>query len=228
MTVLVLALPLACWGLAARTARTGWIVAVVLAFCAVSEIVLSKGWLLAGERFTLVVAFALVAAVALATGIAADRRQPGGLWRAGARVVAGVAVSVACITASLGGITVFVLAVLAYGSPASVPPAAGVLPLPARLAVTSNRAQGCSAGSQTYCTRQIVVQGPAGLPGSQVARRVLSQLTRAYGWHLTSGGPGYWDGCRTEGWLLDAHQVCASITGSQHEATISIQTSDSW
>src|SRR5260370_19753291 len=81
MIVVVLVLPLTCWGLAARTARTGWIVAIVLAFCAVAEIVLAKGWLLAGERFTLVAGFALVAAVVLATGIAAERRQPRGLRR---------------------------------------------------------------------------------------------------------------------------------------------------
>lgn len=117
MTVLVLALFLTCWGLAARTARTGWIVAIVLAFCAVAEIVLAQGWLLTGERFTLVVVFALAAAVVLAAGVAAERRQRGGLRRAGARVVAGVVMSVACIDVSLGGITVFVLAVLLYGSP---------------------------------------------------------------------------------------------------------------
>ena len=228
MIVLVLVLPLTCWGLAARTARTGWSVAIVLAFCAVAEIVLAKGWLLAGERFTLVAGFALVAAVVLATGIAAERRQPGGLRRAGARIVAGVALSVACIAVSLSGIAVFVLAVLLYGSPASVPSVAGVLPPPAGLAVTGNRNQGCSAGSQTYCTRQIMIQGPAGLPGPQAAQRILSQLRRGYGWHLNSGGPRYWDGCRAEGWLLDRHQVCVSITASLQAATITIQTSDSW
>ena len=228
MGVLVLAVPLACWGLAVRTAWTGWAVAVVLAFCAVSEIVLSKGWVLGGERFTLVVAFALTATVILAAGLVAEGRQLGGLRRAGARVWVGVAASVACITVSLGLITLFVLGVLLYGSPASVPSAAGVLPLPARLAVAGNRDQGCGGGSQTSCTRQVVVQGPAGLPGSQVARQVLGQLTHAYGWHLTPDARGFWEGCRAEGWLLDRHQVCASITAGQQEATISIYTYDSW
>src|SRR5258708_25861701 len=118
MIVVVLVLPLTCWGLAARTARTGWIVAIVLAFCAVAEIVLAKGWLLAGERFTLVAGFALAAAA----GIAAERRQPGGLRRAGARIVAGVALSVACIAGSLRGIPVFLLAVLLYRVPPALPP----------------------------------------------------------------------------------------------------------
>jgi hypothetical protein len=179
--VLVLALPLACWGLSARSTRAGWIVAAVLAFCAMAEIVLAKGWFLAGERFTLVVAFALAAAVVLAAGIAAEWRQPGGLRRGGARAVTGVAVSVACITASLGGITVFVVAVLTYGSPASVPPASGVLPLPAGMTVTSDRGQGCSGGSQTYCTRQIMAAGPAGLPGR------LFLCRRATAWCRSDG-----------------------------------------
>jgi hypothetical protein len=125
MVDLVLALPLACWGLAARTARTGWIVAGVLAFCAVAEIVLADGWHLTGERFTLVVVFALAAAVVLVAGIAAERRRPGGLRRTGARAVVGVVMSVASIAVSLAGIAAFVVGVLMYGPPASVPSAAG-------------------------------------------------------------------------------------------------------
>src|SRR5260370_8501524 len=115
MIVVVLVLPLTCWGLAARTARTGWIVAIVLAFCAVAEIVLAKGWLLAGERFTLVAGFALAAAA----GIAAERRQPGGLRPAGARIVSGVALSVASIPVSLAGIPAFALPFLPSASPPS-------------------------------------------------------------------------------------------------------------
>jgi hypothetical protein len=84
---------------------------------------------------------------------------------------------------------------------------------------------GCSAGSQTHCTRRIVIQGPAGLPGLQVAQRALGQLARVYGWHPFLRGPGY---CHTEGWQLDSHQVCASITASQRAATITMQTSDPW
>src|SRR5260370_14399407 len=108
MIVVVLVLPLTCWGLAARTARTGWIVAIVLAFCAVAEIVLAKGWLLAGERFTLVAGFALVAAVVLATGIAAERRQPGGLRRGGGPMGSRRDPSFACIAVCLGGVALVV------------------------------------------------------------------------------------------------------------------------
>src|SRR5260370_40213439 len=81
--VLALAIPLACWGLAARTARTGRIVALVLGFCAGAEIVVAKGWLLAGERFTVGVTLASAAAAVLAAGIAAEWRQAGGPWRGG-------------------------------------------------------------------------------------------------------------------------------------------------
>src|SRR5258708_37280981 len=117
MIVVVLVLPLTCWGLAARTARTGWIVAIVLAFCAVAEIVLAKGWLLAGERFTLVAGFAPAAAA----GIAAERRQPGGPRRAGARVGAGAAPSGACSAVSRGGSATFAVAVPLHAPPAAVP-----------------------------------------------------------------------------------------------------------
>jgi hypothetical protein len=105
--VLALAIPLACWGLAARTARTGWIVALVLASCAVVEIVVAKGWLWPGQRFTAVVAFAFAAAMVVATEIAAEWRQAGGPLRAGARVVAGVVLSAACVLVSLAVIAMF-------------------------------------------------------------------------------------------------------------------------
>ena len=225
--VLALALPLACWALTARTTRTGWVVAVLLACCAGAGIVGAKARLLGGERLTLVTVSVIASAVVLTAGIAAEWHQAGGLRHARVRVVAGLLVSAACIAVSLVGVAMFTLEILVGGTPASVPPATGVLPAPGRLVVTSNQNQGCSSGSATICTRQIVIQGSAGLPGLQVARQILAQVTRSYGWHLT-GGAGYWDGCRTEGWLLDRHQVCMTIAASQQQATVTIQTSDTW
>lgn len=43
-----------------------------------------------------------------------------------------------------------------------------------------------------------------------------------------TGSTGYWQGCRTEGWLLDRHQACMTIAASQQQATVTIQTSGSW
>ncbi len=230
MTVLAFAFPLACWALAARTARAGWVVAIVLAVCAAAEIALARGWILAGARFTLLVAFALAAVMVLFAGIVAERRQVGvrRLRSAGARGMTGLIPSVACSAASLGVIVVFTVGVLVNGSPAAVPSSAGVLPLPAGLVIAGNRDQGCSSGSQTFCSRQIQVRGTAGLPAEDVARRVRGQLAQVYGWHLTPGGAGYWTGCRVEDWLLDRHQVCASIAAGQRGVTVTVQTSDSW
>jgi hypothetical protein len=229
MTVLALAFPLACWALAARTARAGWVVAIVLAVCAAAEIALAKGWVLAGARFTLLVAFALVAVMVLFAGIVAEGHQAGvrRLRSAGARGMAGLILSVACSAASLGVIVLFTFGVLVNGSPAAVPSGAGVLPLPG-LVIAGNHDQGCSSGSQTFCSRQIQVRGTAGMPAEDVARRVRGQLAQLYGWHLTPGGPGYWTGCRVEDWLLDRHQVCASIAAGQRGVTVTVQTSDSW
>src|ERR1039457_3677000 len=118
MGVLAFALPLACWALAARTARAGWVVAMVLAVGAAAEIALAKGWILSGARFTLLVAFALVAVMVLFAGILAEGRQAGvrRLRSAGARGMAGLILSVACSAASLGVIVVFTAGVLVNGS----------------------------------------------------------------------------------------------------------------
>jgi hypothetical protein len=109
-----------------------------------------------------------------------------------------------------------------------VPPAAGVLATaPAGLVITGNWDEGCSGGSATFCTRQIFVRGPAGLPGPQVARMVADQLARGSGWQLTYSA-GQWQGGRLQGWLLDRHQVCVTVAAGQHTATLTAQTTDSW
>jgi hypothetical protein len=233
--VLVFAVPLLCWALAARTARTGWIVAAVLAVCVAAEIVLAEGWLLGGERFTLVVTFALVTVAALVVGISTEWDLPGvrKIRRSGlkgaTRVVTGLTLSVAYCGVCLIAIVFVVIEILMNGLPASVPSGAGVLPLPAGLVLAANTDAGCSSGSATVCDRYIQVAGSApGEPGSQVMSRVYAQLTRVRGWDLTSDGDGGWSGCRTIGLLLDRHQECVSVDPGPAGATITLETSDNW
>jgi hypothetical protein len=69
------------------------------------------------------------------------------------------------------------------------------------------------------------VQSAAGQPDQDVAQRVLGRLTRAYGWHMVPDGTSYWDGCRTEGWLLDRHQVCVSVQTGQAQVVVTLESS---
>lgn len=225
--ILAYVFPVTGWALAARTARAGWIVSAVLVFCVTAELALARGWLLVGNRYNLLMAFAVATVVALVAGIFVEGRRPGvpALRSAGARRLAGLIVSVAFSVFSLGIVLLFIFLAWYEGPPLSTPSSAGVLPLPAGLVIAANIDEGCSGGSGTFCTREIQVQSAAGQPGQDVAQRVLGRLTRAYGWHLAPDGTGYWDGCRAEGWLLDRQQVCVSVQTGQAQVVVTLQSS---
>jgi hypothetical protein len=225
--ILAFVFPVTGWALAARTARAGWVVAAVLIFCVTAEIALARGWLLAGNRYNLLMAFAVATVVALVAGIIIEGRRPGvpALRSAGARRLAGLIVSVAYSVLSLSTVVLFIILAWYQGPPLSTPSSAGVLPLPAGLVIAENLDEGCSGGSGTFCTREIRVQSAARQTDQDVARRVLGHLTRAYGWHLVPDGTGYWDGCRAEGWLLDRQQVCVSIQTGQAQVLVTMQSS---
>jgi hypothetical protein len=225
--ILALVFPVTGWALAARTARTGWVVLAVLVFCVTAEIALAKGWLLADNRYNLLMAFAVAIVVTLVAGIIIEGRRPGvpALRSAGARRLAGLIVSAAYSVLSLGIVLLFIFLAWYEGPPLSTPSSAGVLPLPAGLVIEKNLDEGCSGGSGTFCTREIQVQSAAGQPDQDVAQRVLGRLTRDYGWHLIPDATGHWDGCRTEGWLLDRQQVCMSIQTGQAHVVVTLQSS---
>jgi hypothetical protein len=227
LIILAFAFPVAGWALTARTARTGWVVAAVLVFCVTAEIVLARGWLLAGNRYNLLAAFAVATVVALVAGIIIEGRRPGvpALRSAGARRLAGLIMSVAYSVLSLSVVLLFIFLAWYEGPPLSTPSSAGVLPLPAGLVIAKNLDEGCSGGSGTFCTREIQVQSAEGQPDQDVAQLVLGRLTRAYGWRLVANGTRYWDGCRAEGWLLDRQQVCVSVQTGHAQVVVTLQSS---
>lgn len=169
--------PLVCWALKARTARVGWIVAVVLAACGAGGIGLAAGWFLSGEKLTLLAALALMMPLVIVFGIAAERDAGADRSRSGGiRGIVGLVVSVAYLGFSLAVVPLLVLLFLYEGGAAYVPSGAEVLPLPVGLAVAGDQNQGCSSGSHTICSRQFLIVSTAGLPAGQVAQRLRDHL----------------------------------------------------
>lgn len=224
------ALSLACWGLTARTARAGWIVAIVLAACVAAETGLAENSVLPGKRVTLLVGFVLATVGVIITGIIVEARRAGTHWlrSSGARGIAGLVLSVLYCGFSLVIVLLIILEVAVNGGPVSTPSSTEVLPLPARLAISGNYDQGCGSGSQTFCSREILVRSTTGLSADGVTQRLRDHLDHTHGWHLGLDRDGGWSGCRIEGWLLDRQDVCVSIHTEQGRVTVLLGSSDSW
>jgi hypothetical protein len=223
--LLIAVVPLVCWALIARTARTGWIVAGVLAACGGSAVGLAAGWVGFGEKDTLLAALALAMPLVIMAGSSAERRAGARRLRSGGvRGLVGLVVSAAYVGVSLIVVPLMIL-ILLYTGDAYVPSGAEVLPLPAGLVVASDQDGGCGGGSATICTRQIVVTSTAGLPPGEIAQRVRDYLVHGRGWRL-SQDLGDWGGCRTEGWLLDRQEVCIDLYAGQQRVTLLLQGVD--
>lgn len=226
--VAVFVLPLACWLLAARTPRIRGRVLLILAFCAIIEIALVKGWIFAAQKYTLLAVFLLVTSAALVTGIGVEkaRRDLPPFRQAGARVLIGALLSGACATLAVALIVFFVFGELAFGKPVGTPSADAVLPMPSDFSVVANVDKGCgaTAGPQMVCIREIDLQGPG--PGS--TRTVVNSLTGVYGWHLTEAPDHSWNGCRTIGSFLDAHTVCAVVQSKATADVVTLTAAGDW
>lgn len=64
--------------------------------------------------------------------------------------------------------------------------------------------------------------------GTAAADMVTSSMTRAYGWNLTASTPGTWHSCRSVGWWLDKHTVCASVTVRSSMAVVTLNVANDW
>ncbi|MCC9308332.1 hypothetical protein LN042_14745 [Kitasatospora sp. RB6PN24] len=228
MIILFFGIPLACWALAARTFRVGWIVGTVLGLCALAEVALTEEWILAGAKVTLLLAFGLATVVVLGTGIVVEGRRVGvrELRSSGVRGVVGLILSGLYCVLGLGYVLLTVLLYVVNGPVAATPSSAEVLPLPAGLAVAENR-EWCGSGSQTICTREIQVRSKTGLPDDAVVRQLRDHLTQT-GWQLAPDTTGSWGGCRDEGRLLDRQQVCVDVQDDQNGLFVLVETADSW
>lgn len=215
MTVLgwtLVALPLACWALVARTRWVGWIVAVVLAACVAGEIGLATRWIHIEERNTLLIAFFPMTVLAIVVGIVAEQRSAGvhRLRAAGGRVAFGVTLSTIYAAFGIVIVPLAALFVMLNGL-VSTPSGAEVLPLPTGLVVTANQDLKCGNGSNAVCSRQITVRSAVGLPAATIALRLRDHLLHEHGWHLAPDNTGGGNACRTEGWFLDRRYVCLSM-----------------
>jgi hypothetical protein len=214
--------PLVCWAMIARTARVGWIVAAVLVTCDAVELGLLAGWVVSGEKLTLLAALALAMPLVIVAGSASERRAGARRLRScGVRGIAGLAMSVAYVGFSFTLVPLLILAFLSDGGAAYVPSGAEVLPMPAGLVVASDQDQGCGSGTTTICTRQFLIVSKAGKPAGDVAQRLREYLIRVRGWRLSG-----WEGCRPEGWLLDRQQVCVELYVSHQQVTMLLQGND--
>jgi hypothetical protein len=145
----------------------------------------------------------------------------------------------------------FMFGVWAFGEPAATPSSAGVLPAPASLSVVANVDQGCSGrqGPQMVCAREIelalpsqpvaavsgsgpaarTVAGQEAALGAQAARTIVSSMGNSgYGWQVAPGQSGTWHACRSVGWFLDTHSVCASVQAHQRLAIVTIEVVNDW
>jgi hypothetical protein len=219
------ALPLVCWALMVGNARSQWGAGVVLALGGIAGIALGLRWVGVEVRITLLVVLAVLAAAVLVRGIAVEARRSG--TRATWRGMVGMVLSALYSAVALLGAGMVAL-VGAIDGPTVVPPGSDVLPLPAGLVVTADEDQGCSGGSQTYCSRQIDIRSTTGLSDAELARLVRENLAHAHGWSLTADPGGGDSDCRDEGWLLDRQYVCVSVGGSQGRFSVQLVAGKSY
>ncbi|TWG01114.1 hypothetical protein FHX73_115001 [Kitasatospora viridis] len=203
---LLLLIPISAWALMTRRTRLGWAAGGLVLVAAGAALALAEQWIAATERYTLLVMVVYATVLALGMAAAVELRRP-----FPARQVIGLLLAI-CYAVVPFGMAFF----LFFGEPDFRPSSSEVLPLPARLAVVSDRDDGCDHTSlHNDCGREIQVRGASGQPDGDVALQLLDYLTRQRGWRLDPtqvGGPG-WTGCHEEGRMLDRHEVCVTITG---------------
>jgi hypothetical protein len=246
---------LVCWLVVASTPRLRLAIGVVLAGCGIAEIAVGRGWVFTGETYSVLVILALVTVVLLISGIAAEEaRETAAPFRyARLHVRFGTLLSGVFSFLTVALVVFFVFGVLAFGRPASAPSSTGVLPLSSGLTVLANVNQGCggTSGPQMVCSREIDLRLPKAIPaatgkggsGAQVrtlqrdelalgtgaAHDVVRGLQGTHGWAFTAVVPdGSWRACRTVGWWLDVHTVCANVAVRGDMAVLTLDVASDW
>lgn len=231
----------------------------MLSFLGGAEIAVALGWIFTGERYSLLVILSFASIAALISGIAVEEGQPGArpFRYARLRVRFGTLLSGAFSAVTAAVIVFFMFGVWAFGPPAATPSSAGVLPMPASLAVIANVDHGCggTSGPQMVCSREIDLQLPGaatleansasgalsrtalqGKPfalqeeayGASAARTAVQTLQASYDWRFAAGGPQTWQGCRSVGWWLDKHTVCTSVSVRSATAVVTLNVANDW
>jgi hypothetical protein len=246
---------LVCWLIVASTPGLRLAVALLLAACGIGEIAVGAGWIFTGETYSALVILALVTVVLLISGIAAEEARDEAVPFRHSRIHVrfGTLLSGVFSFVTVALLVFFVFGVLAFGRPASTPSSAGVLPLSAGLTVLGNADHGCgkSSGPQMVCSREIDLQLPnatsagAGKGGTGAQARTLQRdeeaqgraaaqaavrgLRGTYGWGFTTVAPQErWHACRSVGWWLDVHTVCANVTVRGATAVVTLNVASDW
>ena len=252
MTIAIVAFvvgSLVCWLVVASTPKVRITVALVLAACSFAEFAAWKGWLFSGATYSALVMLALATVATLITGIVIEERREAAVPFRYARlhVRFGTLLSGALSFLAVAAIVFFMFGVWAFGPPASTPSSDSALPMPASLILIANVDHGCGGtGPQLVCSREIDLRLPGasrsgggghqarGLPDQQQAFGVAAadlaagRMMQAYGWQLTAASPGTWHSCRSVGWWLDQHTVCATITVKNATAVVTLDVADDW
>ena len=245
---------LVCWLVVASTPGLRLAIAVLVAVCGIGEIATGCGWIFTRETYSVLVVLALATVVLLISGIAAEEARDEAVPFRYARfhVRFGTLLSGAFSFVTVALVVFFVFGVLAFGPPASTPTSAEVLPLSAGLTVLANVDQGCggTSGPQMVCSREIDLRLPNATPagngtggtgaqvktlprnelalGTAAAHTVIRGLEGTYGWTLSGARHGPWRGCRTMGWWLDGHTVCASVTVRGDTTVVTLDVASDW
>ncbi|GJF27653.1 hypothetical protein KNE206_03530 [Kitasatospora sp. NE20-6] len=198
LCVLVVAVPLGCWAVLARTAVVGAVVGLLLAGGAGVLLAAGAGLLDLRGLFELFLWYPLAAALLVGAGLRVERRLRGVQPDAprAPRTVLRVHAVVVTAVAPLCALVAF--------TAADVPPAAAVPSLPPGFTLGEQTA-GCGSGD---CWREMSVAGPEGMPSEEVVRRL--------------GLPD--DHCHANGWLLDRRPLCtrAEVNGGSIRLYVSL------
>jgi hypothetical protein len=234
-------------------------VAFVLSFLGGAEIAVALGWIFTSERYSALVILSFASVTALISGIVVEEGRPDArpFRYARVRVRFGTLLSGALSALTVAAIVFFTFGVWAFGPPAATPSSAGVLPMPASLAVIANVDHGCggSSGPQMVCRREIDLQLPAAATlvansaggalgrtaaqgraiarqeeafGTGAAHTAVQAMQGSYGWQLAAGVPGSWQGCRGVGWWLDKHTVCTRVSVRNATAVVTLNVANDW
>ncbi|WP_405010329.1 hypothetical protein [Kitasatospora sp. NBC_01539] len=198
LCVLVVAVPLGCWAVLARTAVVGAVVGLLLAGGAGVLLAAGAGLLELRGLFELFLWYPLGAALLVGAGLRVERRLRGVREHAPHAPRAVLRVHAVVVTA------VAPLCALVLFTGADVPPPAVVPSVPPGFTL-GEQGVGCGSGS---CWREAAVAGPAGMPSEEVVRRLGLQD----------------DHCHANGWLLDRRPLCtgAVINGGSIRLYVSL------
>jgi hypothetical protein len=89
-------------------------------------------------------------------------------------------------------------------------------------ATSAGQGKGGSGAKEKTVRRDELVMGTG------AARAAVHGLQEVHGWAFTAAPHGSWHACRTVGWWLDAHAVCASVTVRGATAVLTLDVASDW